>query len=134
MEILSKKHEINATVSDVIAFLSDLNNVEKLLPQDKISEWKSSTEECSFKVQNTATISLVKKEVSENSLKMVSGEKSPFPFNLDVSILENGASGVTGQIHFKGEVNAFLKMMVERPLTSLFDYMSEKLKAEMEKS
>lgn len=133
MEILSKKHAINASSSDVIAFLSDLNNVEKLLPQDKISEWKSSTEECSFKVQNTATISLVKKDVSDNVLKMVSGEKSPFPFSLDVTIAEQ-ETGVTGQIHFKGEVNAFLKMMVERPLTSLFDYMSEKLKAEMEKS
>ena len=32
-----------------------------------------------------------------------------------------------GLIAFDGEVNAFLKMMVERPLTNLFNYMSTKL-------
>ena len=133
MEITSKKHEINAKVERVILFLSDLNNIEKLLPKDKISEWKSDTDNCSFKVQNTATISLIKKEVGENKIHMTSGEKSPFPFKLDVNITENG-EGSFGEIHFDGEVNAFLKMMVERPLTSLFDYMSEKLKIEMEKS
>jgi carbon monoxide dehydrogenase subunit G len=133
MQISSTKHELNAPVEKVITFLSDLNNIEKLLPKDKISEWKSDEDQCSFKVQNTATISLIKKEVSTNKIHLVSGEKSPFPFKLDVNVLASGALS-SGQIEFDGEVNSFLKMMVERPLTSLFDYMSDKLKTEMEKS
>ena len=32
-----------------------------------------------------------------------------------------------GYIEFDGEVNAFLKMMVEKPLLNLFNYMSHKL-------
>ena len=30
-------------------------------------------------------------------------------------------------IEFDGEVNAFLKMMVEKPLLNLFNYMANKL-------
>jgi hypothetical protein len=36
--------------------------------------------------------------------------------------------GCEGYIHFDGEVNMFLKMMVETPLTNLFNYMSNKMK------
>ena len=32
-----------------------------------------------------------------------------------------------GYIEFDGEVNAFLKMMVEKPLLNLFNYMANKL-------
>jgi len=45
--------------------------------------------------------------------------------------IENG-SLTDGYIHFDGEVNAFLKMMVEKPLSALFNYMSEKLKSHFE--
>jgi len=37
-------------------------------------------------------------------------------------------SETEGYIHFDGEVNMFLKMMVEKPLTNLFNYMTNKLK------
>jgi hypothetical protein len=32
-----------------------------------------------------------------------------------------------GYIAFDGEVNAFMKMLVDKPLTNLFNYMSFKL-------
>ena len=63
---------------------------------------------------------------------MRSGEKSPFPFKLTLH-LEARDGTTEGYIAFDGEVNVFLKMMVEKPLTNLFNYMSEKLKAYFEK-
>ena len=62
---------------------------------------------------------------------MKSGEKSPFPFHLTINISENEGATV-GNIVFDGQVNAFLKMMVERPLTNLFNYMSHQLKERFE--
>ncbi|MCH2223454.1 MAG: hypothetical protein MK066_01700 [Crocinitomicaceae bacterium] len=38
-------------------------------------------------------------------------------------------SETEGYIHFDGEVNAFLKMMVQKPLSALFNHMSQKLKS-----
>lgn len=127
MEITSQKSQISASAQQVFKFLSDCNNVYHILPQDKISEWTADTESCSFKV-TMATIALVVEERNAfTSIKMVSGEGTPFPFHLDVMINELDDNSCEGYLYFNGEVNAFLKMMVEKPLTNLFDYMAHKL-------
>jgi carbon monoxide dehydrogenase subunit G len=127
MKIESTKVEVNTTPEIIYSFLKDANNLIHLLPKDNISDFKSSESECSFKVQGGVTITLVQNGGEEpNKLFLKSGEKSPFPFNLTIHITDqNGVSN--GYIAFDGEVNMFLKMMVEKPLTNLFNYMSNKL-------
>ena len=108
--------------------MKDANNLIHLLPQDKISDFKATKDECSFKVQGGVIISLVHNGAEGmDKIFMKSGEKSPFPFTLTINTTNQGNS-TEGYIHFDGQVNMFLKMMVEKPLTSLFNYMSDKLK------
>ena len=127
MKLDSNKVTVNANKADIKAFLSDSNNLLHLLPQDSISDFKSSVEECSFKVQGGIIISLIQDGIEDNMLFLKSGDKSPFPFRLTVN-LDEKESSTEGYIHFDGEVNMFLKMMVEKPLKNLFNYMSDKLK------
>jgi len=127
MNIESQKTNVKASVSEVYTFLADASNIEHLLPKDNVSDFQATDTECSFKVQGGITITLVQKKLNPNhSIEMESGEKSPFPFNLTVFIEENG-EGATGYLVFDGKVNSFLSMMVKKPLTNLFDYMSNKL-------
>lgn len=127
--IKSEVKAINASQKEVFTFLSDFNNIKNLLPEDKISDWTSSFDECSFKIQGAATIPLVKNTVEEFSrINIVSGPKAPFPFTLVAYINElDGGEGCESYLIFDGEINAFLKMMVAKPLTNLFDYMSRRL-------
>lgn len=131
MELTSNQVSVKASKEDIISFLSNSENLWLILPQDKISDFKASSDSCSFKVQGGITISLVQNGHEENKLFLKSGEKTPFPFDLTIHLSENGSS-TDGYIHFDGEVNAFLKMMVEKPLSALFNYMSEKLKSHYE--
>ena len=127
MKINSKTVIVAAPQKEVFDFLKDANNIIHLLPQDKISDFKSTADDCSFKVQGGVTISLIHDgEEGTNKLFMKSGEKSPFPFRLTIHT-GNKAEETEGRIEFDGEVNMFLKMMVAKPLTNLFDYMSNKL-------
>jgi hypothetical protein len=128
MIIESTKVIVNASAESISTFLRDSTNLIHILPQDKISDWKSTDTACSFKVQGGVMISLIQ-DGNEGNHKvfMKSGEKSPFPFRLTIYIEDNGANS-NGYIEFDGELNMFLKMMVEKPLTALFNYMSEKLK------
>jgi len=129
--IESEKVIIPKSAQEIFTFLCDFNNIIKLLPQDKITEWQSTTEQCSFKVQNAATISLVKQDVFPSyQINISSGEKAPFPFTLQAFINEN-ENGCECYFRFDGEINAFLKMMVVTPLTNLFNYMTKKLKEVM---
>jgi hypothetical protein len=128
MQLKSEIVKINNTPENLKNFLTDANNLFEILPQDKISDWKADATNCSFKVQGGIVISLIQ-DGSEGNDKVFlkSGEKSPFPFKLTITLSE--IDGQTeGFIQFDGEVNMFLKMMVEKPLTNLFNYMSNKLK------
>lgn len=133
MKIDSTKVVVYAGQEAVADFLKDSQNLIHLLPQDQISDWKATSEQCSFKVQGGVIISLIQDGNEGNSkIFMKSGEKSPFPFRLTLHLDDRGDT-TEGYIAFDGEVNVFLKMMVEKPLTNLFNYMSEKLKAYFEK-
>ena len=128
MKIESERVKVNASPKEVFDFIKHPKNIESLLPMDKVSDFVADEESCSFKVQGGITITLVYENLVPNSLiQMVSGEKSPFPFKLDINIVEIDAETV-GFISFDGEVNAFMKMMVQKPLTNLFNYMSLKMK------
>lgn len=131
--IIESKHvSIAASTEQVFNFLNDFNNIEKLLPTDKISDWQATADDCSFKIQNAAVIPLVKEStVPTSKINIKSGDNAPFPFTLEVFINEQDG-GTTGYLLFNGEINMFLKMMVVKPLTHLFDHMADQLKTELE--
>lgn len=119
----------NASQEKVFTFLTDFNNIKELLPQDKISDWTADFDACSFKIQNAATIPLVKDRVEPNGkIYIKSGEKAPFPFTLEVFITAVDAESCEAYFEFNGEINAFLKMMVMKPLTNLFNYMAKRVR------
>lgn len=129
MIIKSETVAVNASDAVIYGFISNLGNLVQLLPQDRISEWQATETNCSFKIQGAATIDMVFREGHANSLLILdSGAKSPFPFELRVHILATDESKCSGFLEFDGKVNAFLKMMVEKPLTNLFNHMAQKLK------
>lgn len=127
MVIISTKVIVKADISEIHSFLNDPANIIHLLPKDKVEDFNADDKQCSFKVQGGVIISLINLgEDNPKKIAMKSGEKSPFPFNLDIHIDEKD-DHTEGYIKFDGEVNMFLKMMVEKPLTNLFNYMSEQL-------
>ncbi|HQW06637.1 MAG TPA: hypothetical protein PLV08_07455 [Flavobacteriales bacterium] len=130
MTTIESKHVvIGKAAQDLYTFLQDMNNFQQLLPQDRISEWKSDGSSCSFKVQGAATIGLQLDGGTEpNLVKMKATERSPFPFTLDVHLNEQDGTTEAWQV-FNGDINPFIKMMVEKPLKNLFDHIADKMKA-----
>ncbi len=126
MKIDSTKVSVNADEQTIRTFLTDARNLLQLLPQDNIKDFQADETQCSFKVQGGVTITLIQDGQEPGKVFLKSGEKSPFPFRLTVFLTTN-ESKTDGYIEFDGEVNMFMKMMVEKPLTNLFNYMSNKL-------
>ncbi len=127
--IESKHVEIARSAQDIYTFLQDMNNFQQLLPQDRISEWKSDGKSCSFKVQGAATIGLMLDGGTPGeNVRMKSTERSPFPFTLDVRLAGSNGSTQAFQV-FEADLNPFIKMMVESPLKNLFDHIADKMVA-----
>ena len=125
----SKRVEIPKPAADLYAFVQDMNNFQQLLPQDRISEWKSDGTSCSFKVQGAATIGLqLDGGTPPAHLRLKATDRSPFPFTLDVHFEEK--DGITNASqHFEADINPFIKMMVEKPLKNLFDHIADRMLA-----
>lgn len=125
--IESKQVEIAKPAQQLYDFLLDMNNFQQLLPQERISEWKSDGASCSFKVQGAATIGLkIDGGTAPELLKLKATDRSPFPFTLDVYLKENGGNTAIHQV-FEADLNPFIKMMVEKPLKNLFDHIADKM-------
>ena len=93
-----------------------------------MSDWQATATSCIFKAQGGFIISLIQQEhQAPNVLRMKSGEKSPFPFTLTVHLKEVEPAVTEGYIAFDGEVNTFMKFLVDKPLTNLFNFMAVKL-------
>ncbi len=130
MTTIESKHvEIGKGAQDLYTFLQDMNNFQQLLPKERISEWKSDGTSCSFKVQGAATIGLqLDGGTAPSHVRLKATDRSPFPFTLDVHLNENNGTTEAWQV-FNGEINPFIRMMVEKPLKNLFDHIADRMKA-----
>ncbi len=124
MKIETNHQLINSTQEIAYNFLMDMNNFEKLLPKDKIENWSATNETCSFKIKNMGTIELKRVATTPNSLIYFdSFGKSPIKFSLNIYITEKTATTSEAYILFDGDVNPFMKLMLEKPLSEFFNYL-----------
>ena len=65
----------------------------------------------------------------KENIKLKSGTKAPFKFDIDIVIeASKEEENLTAlQLIFKAEMNAFVKMMVEKPLTQFLDVLASKM-------
>ncbi|MNE81673.1 hypothetical protein D3C80_1783400 [compost metagenome] len=63
---------------------------------------------------------------------MESGDKAPFSYTLSIILKETGENTCEGHIEFEANINMFMKMMVEKPLTSLFVVMTKNLQKQFD--
>lgn len=127
-KIESQTSEINNSAENVFNYLSDFNNFGKLMPQ-QVTNWQSTTDECSFTINGMATIGMKIIEKTPNSKISISSHgKVPFEFKLFILITEKDAQNCTGQLVFESELNPMIKMMVEKPLGNFFNMLAAKMK------
>lgn len=127
LTIESKTVRVNHTPQEVFNFLSDLNNLEKLMPEGKIEHWKSTNDSCRFGIKNLATIGMKHKELdTPNTITLKSDGKNPFDFTLTIYIKDQ-TDRVDSYFVFEGDVNMFMKAMVTNPLKQFFNTLADNL-------
>lgn len=127
MIIKSDKIQVAAKKNEIRDFLLNCTNYHLLLPEDKISNFTATENQCSFKVQGGIWIQLIQDGIDQDgNVLLKSGENSPFPFSLSAKLTEEGQN-TSGEIEFDGELNSFLAMVATKPLQHLFNFMADRL-------
>lgn len=129
LTIESAKSNPAKSAQEVFDFLSDLNNLEKLMPEGKVENWRSTNDTCRFAIKNLATIGMkINNSSAPNTIELVSDGKNPFPFSLTL-FMNDVDGGCEAYFEFKGEVNMFMKTMIQKPLKNFFDSLVTALPA-----
>jgi carbon monoxide dehydrogenase subunit G len=125
--MLSDKATVQQSAEYVFNFLSDFNNFQRLMPE-QVTNWESTTTECSFTIAGMATLGMKLTEKTPNSIvRAVRNGNAPFDFTLTCQIEARG-NGADVQLIFDADLNPMLKMMAERPLTNFLNMLVNKLK------
>jgi len=128
MKIESNKIEISKSQQEIYEFLSDFNNFESLMPEN-VSNWESTSDECSFSVKGMASIGMaISNRIPNSQITITSTPKSPFRFDLNCFVDLNGDNECIAYLVFDADLNPVIQMMAEKPLTNLFELIIGKLK------
>lgn len=119
-DILIEKPE-----NDIFDFLSDCNNLQKLMPE-QVTDWQSTTDECSFTIKGMASLGMQIIERNKSSqIKIVRKGKAPFDFVMYYNLNSEDDNKTRLQIVFDADMNPFLKMMAEKPLKNFLNTLAE---------
>ena len=128
MKITTPNKIVNQTPESIFNFMFDMNNYKELFPADKVENWDSTTEYCTFRIKGMTDIGLKRVAATPTSLIYLdSYGKVPFKFTLNIFLNPINENQTEVHLEFDGDVNPFLKLMVETPLTNFFNMLSDKL-------
>ncbi|WP_293944832.1 MULTISPECIES: SRPBCC family protein [unclassified Sphingobacterium] len=129
MTTIQNTTEINRSVDEVFAFLTDLNNHEQLMPEN-IYNWSSTADEARFTIQNMAKLALkVEERVANELIKLIPSEKAPFEVTLRWELQAVSDTATKATFVIDADLNMMMKMIATGPLQKLIDFQVNKLKA-----
>lgn len=125
----SKTVNIDKSPQEVFEFLSDFNNFQKLMPE-QVTDWVSEKTTCSFNIKGMASLGMAHDSLTPFSeVKIKRNGKAPFDFFLTCKI-DGSQDGTKSDLtlYFDADLNPFLKMMAEKPLTNFLNLLVNKYK------
>ena len=124
--ILSETHSVQSTTDSLFDFMGDFNNFKHLLPEDKITNFECTSEQCSFGIRGLMPLTIkIKERLPSSRITFETTGVAKFVFTLHIHFLENQKTNV----ELEGDMNPFIKAMAEKPLRELVNTMASKLAA-----
>lgn len=126
-KITSKTKTIKASANQIYHFLSDFNNLQKLMPS-QVTNWNSSMTTCTFTIQGMATLNMKQGNNEEAKLvQMVADGKNPFHYDLNNHIEAINENESNVNIVFNADMNPMLAMMAKKPLENFINILVDEL-------
>lgn len=127
MSTFKSNTRIQRPVKEIYHFLADMNNHEKLMPADDISDWTSTADEARLNIRNMLKLSLkIEERVADKKIRIIPAEKPPFDIELK---WELSVDGEYTDVLFTitADLNMMMKMLASGPLQKLADDESANL-------
>ena len=131
MKIESRIGKSTSSDEQIYVFITDFNNFKELLPEDKVSGWESSVDQCSFQVDPVGRIGLKIIQQEPHSLVKIASipEFSNHQFTIWIQIKQVAEDDTRVKITIEPHVNQMLLPMIKSPLKQFVDGLVDKLES-----
>lgn len=129
MKLTSKKVTVQKSADDLCNFLCDIKNFEQLMP-DNNSKFEVIKENAFiFALKGMPEIALEVKEVNAPKFVKLGAMSDKIPFTLIGDIEEENESSSQVSLHFEGDFNPMMAMMIKGPITKFLETLSSNLES-----
>jgi len=127
MNLESPKVTVQKSAQHIFESLSEVKNFEKLMP-DTISKFEVLGDDIfNFGLKGMPEIKLKMKESTPNSKVVLKAASDKIPFTLTANIDSISDSSAVVQLHFDGDFNPMMAMMIKGPITKFIDTLAENM-------
>jgi hypothetical protein len=126
MNIQGAKVTTQKSAKEVYTFFTELGNFKFLMPEN-IEKFEVEGTSFIFGLKGMPEIRLLLKEKTEYSKITLGAASSKLPFTLVADIEEISENSSTVQLHFDGDFNPMMSMMIKKPLTKFVDTLSQNI-------
>ena len=124
MNLDSKKVILNKSPEEAFNFLNDIKNFETLMPENTSKFEILGVDKFLFALKGMPEIVLKKKETIPNSKIVLGAAGGKLDFSLVADITEIDSNSSEVQLHFTGEFNAMMAMMIKGPISKFIDTLA----------
>jgi hypothetical protein len=126
MNIEGNKVTTQKSAKEMYTFLTELSNFESLMPENT-EKFEVDGDSFVFGLKGMPEIRLVLKDKTAYTNITLGAASSKLPFTLKANIDEVSETSSSVQIHFEGEFNAMMAMMIKSPLTKFVNALTENI-------
>lgn len=127
MNLDSPKVTVQKPAQYIFEQLIDIKNFEKLMP-DNIAKFEVTGEESFiFALKGMPEIKLKLKEKTAPNKVVLGAASDKLPFTLTGNITEASDASSDVQLHFDGEFNAMMAMMIKGPITKFIETLAQNM-------
>jgi len=134
MELTSKTVNIQASNSVIFNMLNNCNNIENYIPSDKIQNWQSTEDSCSFTVEGAGKIEMsIQEKIPYSSVSYSIGNNITKAASITFSITNKQENDCELDAKANLEVPFFMAQMLKSSLQRFIDMLVDYIKIAAEK-
>ncbi|MBN2818214.1 MAG: hypothetical protein JXP36_04565 [Bacteroidales bacterium] len=128
MRLESKIGKIYAKDEKIFKFLTNFDNFKTLIPADKVSDWQSDGDTCTFTVSPVGKTGFRITEKEEYKLVKLSNlEDTQYDFKLWIQLKQIDSDTTASKLTMEVELNPMMQMMAKKPLQTFLDTLVDQI-------
>jgi carbon monoxide dehydrogenase subunit G len=128
MKLESKIGKKNTNKEQIYNFLTNFDNFKNLVPQDKVKNWQSDEDSCSFTVDpiGKTGFKIIEKEPSK-TIKLTSIDQTQYSFKFWMQFKSISENETAIKLTMDADLNPMMAMMAKGPLKKFLDTLIDRL-------